>query len=40
MSNLFMAKLAKITLLTLREFMDKADDFVNIEDTLEILINS
>lgn len=32
--SLFMAKLAKKTLMTLREFMDKVNDFINIEYTL------
>lgn len=38
--SLSMAKLAKMTLLTLREFMNKTYDFANIEDTLQLLINS
>lgn len=37
--SLFMAKLAKITLSTLLEFMDKANNFVNRENTLQALTN-
>ncbi|KAF5480170.1 hypothetical protein F2P56_000936 [Juglans regia] len=33
----FMAELARKTIFTLREFMDRADDFVNAEDTLIVL---
>lgn len=33
-----MAKLAWKTLSTLREIIDKADDFVNTDDTLQALI--
>lgn len=33
----FMAKLAKKTPTTLSKFMDKADNFVNVEDTLRAL---
>ncbi|XP_042942838.1 uncharacterized protein LOC122277020 [Carya illinoinensis] len=35
----FMAKLTRRTPSTLREFMDKADDFVNAEDTLQALVD-
>ncbi|XP_042944579.1 uncharacterized protein LOC122278456 [Carya illinoinensis] len=35
----FMAELARRTPSTLREFMDRADDFVNAEDTLQALVN-
>lgn len=36
--NPFMAELAQQTQSTLREFMDKADNYVNVEDTLYALI--
>ncbi|XP_042942590.1 uncharacterized protein LOC122276745 [Carya illinoinensis] len=35
----FMAELARRTPSTLREFMDRADDFVNAEDTLQVLVD-
>ncbi|XP_042951892.1 uncharacterized protein LOC122289031 [Carya illinoinensis] len=35
----FMAELARRTPSTLREFMDKADDFVNTDDTLQALVD-
>ncbi|XP_042939467.1 uncharacterized protein LOC122274497 [Carya illinoinensis] len=35
----FMEELARRTSSTLREFMDKADDFVSVEDTLQALLD-
>lgn len=36
--SLFMAKLARQTPSTLREFMDREDDFINADDTLHALL--
>lgn len=36
--SLFIAELAKKTPSNLREFMDRADDFINVEDTLLALV--
>ncbi|XP_041001653.1 uncharacterized protein LOC121247356 [Juglans microcarpa x Juglans regia] len=36
----FMAELARWTLLTLQGFMDQADNFINVEDTLWALTES
>lgn len=38
--NPFMTKLVKITPLTLKEFLDRTNDFVNIEYTLKALIGT
>lgn len=36
--SLFTANLARRTPMTLRGFMDRTNNFVNIEDTLQVLI--
>lgn len=38
--NFFMIKLARKTLTSLREFIDRVDDYVNVKDTLRALIVS